>query len=699
MKRQTKKAWVRQRDSSDCGPACIASVMAYYGTQVPIALIRQKAGTDKRGTSMWGLIRVLEQYDFETKGLKGSAEHLDRLPLPFIAHLELQDGMHHYVCVYRIQRERMRVMDPVEGKMKYWSRSEFEEKWSGALVAMVRGINSKTSKDSPTERSRFMQLLQPVWKPVVQAILSAIIYTILGLSTSFYIGKLTDHVFVTHNEGLLNLLSTVMVIITLLMIYLFAVKSIIVLKTGQVIDNQLITSYYRHLFNLPQRFFDGMKTGEIISRINDAVKIRGFINDAAIGVLVNFLIVVFSFSVMFIMNWRLALIMLAILPLYLIIYLYFNSRNRIIERRVMEQGASLENQLVESLQSSAHIRQYNLKELAQNLTEAKLNQLLDSVYRSGLNHITASGTTQLINRIFTILLLWAGSYLVIHQQITPGKLLSFYALLGYFTGPAAALIGANKSYQNAIIAADRLFEMYQLEPEQEAGKQVFNRKDFGTIEMKEVDFAYGTRGDLFNNLNLTIEAGKVTAITGSSGSGKSTVASLLQQLYPIEKGSITINGYDTRYFSIDSIRAMIGVIPQQIRFLTGSILENIAPGEENPDVKRIIELLRGTGLLPLMESLPRGIESILTENGSNLSGGERQRLALVRALYRDPVLLIMDEATSSLDQESLYHVNRFLMELKRKSLTMLLITHQELNLSLADNVLVLEKGQLRIINQ
>jgi len=697
--RYKRKVSVRQRDSTDCGPACLASVIAHYGIYVPLAKIRQVAGTDKLGTSMWGLIKVLKQFNFETKGLNGSSEHLDKLPIPFIAHIEQQDGLHHYVCVYRVNSKRLKVMDPAEGKMRYWSRAEFSEKWSGAVIAMVRGIagremSGKEMNRGPLTKLKLVTLLQPVWKPVSQAILSAIIYTVLGLSTSLYIGKLTDHVFVTHNTGLLNLLSSVMVLITFFMIYLFTIKSVLILKTGQVIDNQLITSYYRHLFRLPQRFFDSMKTGEIISRINDAVKIRGFINDAAIGIFVNIMVVFFSFSTMFILNWRLAVIMLGIIPLYIIIYIFFNNRNKHMERRVMEQTASFESQLVESLQSSTHIRQHNLGEVMQQNTEGRLNQLLDTVYKSGINSITASGGTELINRLFTIILLWIGSYFVIQQHITPGKLLSFYALMGYFTSPVSGLIGANKSYQNALIAADRLFEIFQLEPEQYPGKQTFRKKDFGNIVFKEVSFAYGTRGHIFHNLNLTIEAGKVTVITGASGSGKSTVAALVQLLYPVETGSITLNGLDSRYFSNDSIRSIIGVVPQQIRFLTGTILENIAPGNRNPDIRKIIELLNEVGLKALIESIPGGIYSMLTENGSNLSGGERQRLAIARALYKNPVLLIMDEATSSLDPVSALHVNRLLLKLKEQSQTILLITHNEQYAALADNILVLKNGKL-----
>lgn len=686
---------VRQRDSTDCGPACIVSIMAHYGERIPVARIRQIACTDKHGTSMWGMVKTLEQFGYIARGMKGSVEFLDKLPLPFIAHVQLEDGLQHYVCVYEISRKGALVMDPAHGKLFRRSLEEFGNCWSGAVIVIVKGVQMEKVQSRIPARPNLISLLRPVWKPVMQAFFCAVIYTLLGLSTSLYIGKLTDHVFMSRNTGLLNLMSSAMIVVTFLLVYLYVIKNVIVLKTGQIIDNQLIISYYRHLFRLPQRFFDTMKTGEIISRINDAVKIRGFINDAAIGIMVNILILFFSFATMFILYWKLSLIMLGILPLYALIYILFNQRNRQIERRVMEHTATFENQLVESLQSSRLIREHNLNAFTREKSESRLNRLLDTLYESGLNSIAAMGGTEMISRLFTIILLWTGSWFVIQQAITPGKLLTFYALIGYFTGPVSSLIGANKSYQNAIIAADRLFEIFQLEPEQKPLKQVFSRNNFGDIVLSNVSFSYGNRRSLISNLDLTVKKGKLTLITGASGSGKSTVAALIQQLYQVDEGIISINGCDTRHFSSDSIRSLMGVVPQQVRFLKGTLLENIAPGEKDPDLKKITDLISRVGLSALVESLPEGIESHLTENATNLSGGERQKLAIVRALYRNPALLIFDEVTSSMDPVSEMEVNRLLLDLKKNCQTILLISHKKKNISMSDTAFIMDRGQLK----
>ncbi len=685
---------IRQRDASDCGPACIASVAAHYGRRIPVSRIRQEARTDSKGTSMLGMISTLETMNFEARGLKGSIENLHAIPLPFIAHMIQPDGLHHYVAVYRLGKGSLRIMDPATGKMSRWKPGHFSEQWSGSLIALAPTGKLPESGPEISKGKRMLALISPVWPAVSQALISAILYTLLGLSTSIYLGKLTDHVFVTHNMGLLNLMSITMLAIILIMLFLSALKNILMLKSGQVIDNQLIASYYRHLFTLPQRFFDSMKSGEILSRINDAIKIRAFINDTAVGIMVNILILLFSFSTMFLLNPKLSLIMLCMLPFYVLIYIFFNHRNKSMERRVMEQAASLEDQFVESLRASRHIRQYNLSRLNHEKTESRLNRLLDSIYHSGINAIIASTGSEAISRLFTIVLLWSGSYFVIRESMSPGNLLTFYALMGYLTGPVSSLVNANKSFQNALIAGDRLFEIFQLSPEEKSGLQAFKAEKFGDIRLIGVSFSYGARGKQVEDVDLTIAAGKITGITGKSGSGKSTISRLVQQLYPPDQGRITINACDTSYYTKESIRCLMGVVPQHLTFLSGSILENLAPGEREPDLARISFLLRELGLMALIETLPEGLASQILDNGGNFSGGERQRLALVRALYRNPRILIMDEATSSLDHESEIHINRLLLALKEQQRTILLITHKPQLAAIADTVYVMEKGRV-----
>jgi ATP-binding cassette subfamily B protein len=237
------------------------------------------------------------------------------------------------------------------------------------------------------------------------------------------------------------------------------------MKTGQLIDAKLILGYYKHLLRLPQRFFDTMQIGEITSRISDAVKIRSFINEVAIEMIVNIFIVIFSFTLMFTYYWKLALVILLVIPFYALIYFLLNRFNKKVERNIMENAAELQTQLVESISHIRTVKEFRIEEFSNTKTENKFVKLLFSVYKSGLNGIFAGTSTQFLASIFTVILLWIGSGYVIDREITPGELFSFYALIGYFTSPVASLIGMNKTAQNALIAADRLFEIMDLERE------------------------------------------------------------------------------------------------------------------------------------------------------------------------------------------------------------------------------------------
>ena len=685
---------VKQRDITDCGAACLASVASHYKLQLPVARIRQMAGTDKKGTNLLGMIKAAEKIGFTAKGVKGGTDVLPKIPVPAIAHVIINKVLHHYIVLYKVTDTGIEYMDPADGQMHKNSIEEFDEIWTGVLMLLVPGESFKTGSEKISNISRFIYLLKPHKSLITQALIGAIVYTLLGLSTSIYIQKITDYVLVGGNTNLLNLLSVAMIALLLFQMFIGISKTILILRTGQKIDAQLILGYYKHLLKLPQRFFDTMRVGEIISRINDAVKIRAFINDTAVSLIVNVFIVAFSFGLMFIYSWKLAIIMAIIMPLYVVVYAITNKLNKKRERKLMEQAADLESQLVESLNSVKTIKQFGLEENANIKTEIRFITLLKTIYRSGINSVFSSNSSEFLNRIFTIILLWVGSYYVINQNITPGEMLSFYAILGYLTGPAAGLIGMNKTIQNALIAADRLFEIMDLERESDDNKIELRQELLGDIRFENVSFSYGTRVEVFKDLNLTIPKGRMTAVIGESGSGKTTLAALLLKLYPINNGTIYIGDHNINYFTNSSMRSVISSVPQKTDLFAGNIIENIAIGEFHPDMERILKICRLLGILSFIEKLPAGFDTYIGENGATLSGGQKQRLAIARALYINPDVLILDEATSSLDSESEYFVKKALEGLLGKGKTVIVIAHRLSTVMNADKIVLLENGLL-----
>lgn len=688
------KIKIKQHDYKDCGAACLASIGNHYKVNLPIARIRQLANTDQKGTNVLGIIEAAEQMGFTAKGVKGGLDALVNIPLPAIAHVVIDKKLQHYVVIYKVTKKTVKVMDPGKGTMETYTYEAFKEIWSGVLMLFAKSDDFKIYNEKTSAIKRFWDLIQPHKTILFQALLGAMVFTILGLATSIYVQKITDYVLVGGNTKLLNLLSAVMLIIILLRVFVGSTKSILVLKTGQLIDAKLILGYYQHLMNLPQRFFDTMQIGEITSRINDAVKIRAFINNVAIDMLVNIFIIIFAFALMFTYYWKLAMVILLVIPFYFMVYFIMNRLNKKVERKLMEDAAELQTQLVESITHIRTVKEFGIEEFSNIKTENRFVKLLFTIYKSGLNSIFSGTSTQFLASIFTVILLWLGSYYVIDGEITTGELFSFYALIGYFTSPVASLVGMNKTIQNALIAADRLFEIMDLEREETENKIELKQEHLGDIFFENVSFRYGSRTEVFKDFNTTIKKGQTTAIVGESGSGKTTLIALLQNLYPIKSGHIYIGDYDLKHIHYKSLRKFIGVIPQQLNLFSGTIIENIALGDSFPNMQRIITLCNQLEITKFVERLPNGFNTYIGENGAMLSGGQKQRIAIARALYKNPDILLMDEATSALDTNSELIVKQVIDTFKSQRKTVIVIAHRLSTIANSDTILVMKEGQI-----
>lgn len=688
------KTTIKQHDITDCGAACLASVAVFYKLEIPLSKIRQFAGTDKKGTNVLGLLEAAEKLGFDAKGVRGTKESLYKIPKPAIAHLIVKNQLQHYVVIYKVTPTKVIIMDPGAGKEITLSLSDFLKQWTGVLVILMPNESFSSRNEKISVFKRFWFLLKPHRYTLIQSLIGSIIYTLLGFSTSIYLQKITDHVLIDGNNKLLNIMSIIMLILLTFQILISLFKDVFIVKIGQEIDARLILGYYKHLLKLPQQFFDTMRIGEIISRINDAFKIRAFISNTSLTLMVNFFIVLFSFMIMFTYFWKLGLLMICIIPVYFIIFFITNYFNKKTERKLMEASADLESQLVESLNAMKTIKQFSLETYSQIKTENRFIKLLNIGFYSSLNQIYSFSSTQSLSSLFTILLLWIGSHFVMSQDISTGELLSFYAITGYFTGPVSSLISSNKTIQNALIAADRLFEIMDLEREASENKYGINKDSVGDICFKNVTFRYGTRRDIFSDFNLLLKKGEISAIVGESGSGKSTLIQLFQSLYPLKQGEIFIGKHNLKYLEKSSLRNIISVVPQKIDLFDGNVVDNIAIGEADVDMEKILEICKALEVQTFIESLPHGYQTCLGENGTTLSGGQKQKLAIARALYRDPEILILDEATSSLDSYSEQSVQQTLKNLRNQGKTVVVISHRLSTLLQADNIYYLHHGKI-----
>lgn len=686
---------IKQHDITDCGAACIASVSASYGLKLPLAQIRQYAYTNKKGTNILGMVDALSKLGFKAKGVRAEFEALNVIPKPTIAHVTVKKVLKHFVVIYKVSNTKLKYMDPSDGKMHEITHDEFRKMWTGILILVEPKETFEATDKTTSNTKRFWELFRPHRGALVQSLFGAIIVSILGLSTSIYVGKITDYVFVDGNTNLLNMMSIVMIAILLLKVFIGLTKNVIMVKTGQSIDVALILGYYKHLLTLPQQFFDTMRVGEITSRVGDAVKIRNLVNNVVVELTVNIMILVFTVVLMLIYSWKLTLILVASTPFYGILFFAFNRLNRKYQRKIMERGADLQAQLVESLESIGTIKRFGIENFTNAKTENRFIAMLRGLFTATNGALYVNNGIQIVEQGMVIAVLWIGSSQVIDQSITPGTLMMFYSLVGYVASPISSIISSNSTIQEALIASDRLFQIMDLEREENDSNKITLTTDMiGDICFDNITFRYGSRKFVFEDFSLTIQKGKITAIVGESGSGKTTLISLLQNIYPIHSGKIKIGDYDIAIITNKSLREKVSVVPQQVELFAGTVTENIALGKTNPDLKRIVDVIKSLGLEQFIDGLPQGLNTRIGEHGTSLSGGERQRLAIARAVYRNPEIILFDEATSSLDTLAEKYVKQVTKQLASEGKTIVIIAHRLSTVRDADTIVTINHGKV-----
>ncbi|NPU15643.1 peptidase domain-containing ABC transporter [Bradyrhizobium sp. 83012] len=684
---------VKQHDATDCGAASLACIAEFYGRRIPIARLRQYASTGPSGASIAGLTQAAHKIGFTAKGVKGQFESLYKIPKPAIALVKMNSALNHYVVVRAIDARRVTIMDPAHGEIRRLSHEQFRVLWTGVLLILAPAERFVKGDESSSSLLRLLSLLAPHRWVAVQALFGAIVTTVLGLSSAIYVQKIVDHVIVAGNRNLLNLLSLIMLALIVPQVVIGLIKGQLILQTGQKIDVGLVLGYYNHVIRLPRRFFDDMRTGEILSRINDAFKIRLFLNELAVSLLVNLLIIVLSVGMMVAFSWRLAVFVVAAAPLYALVFWAINKLNAKNQRDVMEGVAELDSQLVESLGSIGTIQAFGMEEVANFKVETRFVKVLHSVYSSGLIGVAGDNAVACISMVLTVIIMWCGAALVLEQILTPGELMSCYTLFGHVVRPVTAVVQSNRSVQDAFIAADRLFEIFDLELSCRGGIEI-DELQYGDIRLESVTFRHSIGQPLFQDLSLTVRRGELTALVGESGSGKSSLASLLQNVYPVEKGCIKIGAYDLREIASASLRRLLAIVPQSVDVFSGSVVENIALGCSDPDVGKIVSICDRVGLRETIDQWPSGLWTHLGERGMRLSGGERQRLALARALYRDAEVLILDEPTASLDALAEDVVTALIEELRHRGKTIVVISHRLRTICCADKIAVLDGGKI-----
>ena len=643
------------------------------------------------GTRALGLIRGGSNLGMIGKGIRAELRELDGIRAPMVLSAWSQEKHPHWIVLVRLESERRAlIMDPETTEVAWWSWEKLAQRYRG--VALVFGRDESGAAALPSKSVRPWQRLRGLLRPhraaVGQAFVGAVASTLLALSLAFFVELLLDRVLPNGDRRLLLLLAAGMAVILAVRALLLWLEGRLGMRLAQAVDGTLVMGYFKHLLVLPQSFFGSMRVGEMLSRVGDAVKVREFLHSTLVAMILNPLIIIFALGTMVLYSWKLALLAAGMLPGFIALHWLTNRINRREQRALMVEAAELEGQMVESLQGHAAVRAAGIE----SYTALQLENRLVRLLRTGWRHasgLLAMGTAMfLLTQGFTIALLTWGAGLALNGDITPGELMSCFTLAGYLTGPMTTLLGLNSRVQDALLATERLYELMDLERERDVGTVRFDAETGARdISFIDVTFAYPGRLPVLRNANVTIGAGEITVLQGPSGSGKSTLFALLQRQWSPTNGRIEIGGIHLDLFRLQDLRRGLGTVPQTVELFSGTILENLVPGDDHPDLERLIDVCRRTGFMDFVDRQPQGLLSPLIESGRNLSGGQRQRIAIVRALYRDCPILLFDEPTSALDADNRRCLRELLRQLRNDGKTIVIATHEEAMGELADRVI------------
>ncbi len=697
---------VKQHDMTDCGAACLATISKQNGYRIGITKIREVAGTDKQGTNVYGVIKAAEQLGFSAKGVKGDREaFFSEFPLPCIAHVIVDGNLLHYVVIHKITKKQVVIADPGVGIVKLSPEAFFGEvheegkppkyQWSGILILLVKTETFQKGDETKGLFERFLYLLKPQKKLLLHIFIASLVYTILGILGAFYFKVMIDSILPDGLRKTLMTISIGVILLNLFKVLLNAFRSHLLLYLSQKLDIALLLGYYRHVIELPMNFFGTRKVGEIISRFQDAGKVRDAISGATLTIMIDTIMAIAGAVILCMQNVKLFGITLLIVGLYIVIVAVFQKWYEKLNRKQMEDNAQLTSYMVESLNGIQTVKAYNAERKANRETEIRFVRLLKSIFQLSWVSNLQSSLKIFVELVGGVVILWVGGLGVINGEMTMGALITFNSLLAYFLDPVKNLIDLQPQMQTAVVAADRLGEILDLEAEktEQESRKLSPDTLAGDIEMQHLNFRYGTRKLVLEDINLRIRKGQKVAFVGESGSGKTTLSKLLLHLYTAESGELLIDGNHINDIQIERLRERIAYIPQETFLFSGSILENLCLGLDEVNMDAVIEASKLAQAHEFINELPLRYETRLEENGTNLSGGQRQRLAIARAMLKKPDILILDEATSNLDSITEKALEQTIQRYA-EDMTTIFIAHRLSTIKHCDQIFVLEKGRI-----
>lgn len=687
-------SFVLQHDSSDCGIACLLSIVKYYKGDTSVERLRELSGTNRDGTTLLGLYQAATHIGFNSEAYEADIDSVIKHNQPVILHVSIPEG-DHYVVLYGYDGHNFIIGDPAKD-IQLWSMDTLDTVWQSKYCLLLYP-NDSFQLNSSIKKKKWnwvISLIREDYSILLISAIMGIVIAVLGLTMAIFSQKLIDDILPNKDLSKLWVGTVLLLFLLTARTAVFTLRQYFLLRQEKAFNKRIISLFYDHLLFLPKMFFDNRKTGDIVARLNDTRRIQSVIFQLFSNTIIDVFIVSISLLFLFLYSTQISLIVIG--PTLLLFYIMHRHGLKItkMQQNVMNSYALSENNFIESVQGFTTIKHYNKQYLFDIRNKKIYGEYINNVFNLGLVNTRLTCLSSICTIVILGSILSYGSMLVLNNEMLLGELMAILTVMNTMIPSIISLALVITSVKEAKVALNRIFEFIHIETE---NKHIIpppiSEERIESISFQNVSFRFPGKPLLLKNISLKIERGKITWIIGESGSGKSTISNLLSRLYSIDSGIIMLNqSRSIHRINLKTWRSFLGVAAQDTYIFDGNIMDNIC--FENKDPNILLKFLHQYGFNQYIDSLPQGIYTPVGENGIKLSGGQRQLISLARALFTNPQILILDEVTSAMDQKMELLVLKILSKIK-KEIPILFITHKlQLLHDDSDTICILNDGEI-----
>jgi ATP-binding cassette, subfamily B, bacterial len=695
----------KQQYSLDCGPTCLKIIAKHYGKNISIEKLRKNSEFNKEGVSLLGISQAADSIGLKATAVNIDIESLNKdSSLPCVLHW----NQNHFVVLYKIRNHKYIISDPAKDIITYsrnefislWANSDFSNEQKKGIALLLEPTPAFYKQEEEKDKGIGWGLLTSYTlkykTQIVQLLLGMLLGSVLQLIFPFLTQSIVDTGINTHNLNFIQLILIAQFALFFARTVVEFIRSRILLYVSTHINLAILSDFWLKLMKLPLNFFDTKQTGDILQRISDHHRIESFITGTALQTVFSiFNLLTFSLVLLYFNITIFAIFAVGSILYFLWIRIFLKYRRQLDYKKF--SASSKENSATMQLI-------YGMQEIklnnAEHLKRWEWEGLQASVFKLNFKALSLSQYQQagafFINEGKNIFITYVVATLVLNGNLTLGSMLAIQYIIGQLNSPVEQLIQFTQQAQDAKISLERLNEIHQLEDEEPSSASFNNNlSDDHSISLSNLSFSYPGAGNLpvLKNINLSFPSGKVTAIVGMSGSGKTTILKLIQKFYDNYNGEIKIGETGLKYLSPYYWRSITGSVMQDGFIFSDSIEKNIAVGDENPDYKKLVHACKVANILPFIESMPLGFNTKIGAEGNGISAGQKQRILIARAVYKNPDFLFFDEATNALDANNEKTIMENLQEFF-KGKTVVIVAHRLSTVKNADKIVVLQDGEI-----